>query len=55
MIKQKKISLNVTISPENMEFLEKMVNFNEFASLSHGIDLALTRLRRSAEGEQLPR
>jgi len=55
MVKQNKISLNVTISPENMEFLEKMVELNEFASLSHGIDLALSRLRRSKEGEQPPR
>jgi len=55
MVKEKKISLNVTISPENLAFLEKMVESNEFASLSHGIDLALTRLRKSIEGEQLPR
>ena len=55
MVNQKKISLNVTISPENKEFLDKMVESNEFASWSHGIDLALTRLKKSVEGEQLPR
>jgi len=48
-----KISLTVTLTPESIEFLEKMVELKEFASMSHGVELAITRLRRS-EGERPP-
>jgi Arc/MetJ-type ribon-helix-helix transcriptional regulator len=42
-----KISLTVTLSPESIQFLEMMVDEKEFASLSHGVELAITRLRKA--------
>lgn len=48
-----KISLTVTLSPESIVYLEKMIELKEFASMSHGVELAITRMRRS-EGERPP-
>lgn len=54
-IKRKKKSLNVTISQDLFEFLDKMVQEHEFASWSHGIELALSKLKKEKEGELPPR
>lgn len=55
--KRNKKSLNVTISEDLFEFLDEMVKEHEFASWSHGVELALARLKKEKErgGERPPR
>jgi hypothetical protein len=48
---ERKISLSITLSHESMDFLNRKVESGEFASLSHGIDLAVKKMAR---GEQSP-
>ena len=55
MVKRNKKNLGVTISPDLFEWLDKMVELHEFASWSHGVELALARLKREREGELPPR
>jgi Arc/MetJ-type ribon-helix-helix transcriptional regulator len=50
-IKRNKKSLNVTISYDLFEFLDEMVKEHEFASWSHGVELALSRLKKDKERE----
>jgi Arc/MetJ-type ribon-helix-helix transcriptional regulator len=50
-IKRNKKSLNVTISMELFDFLDEMVKEHEFASWSHGVELALARLKKDKERE----
>ena len=52
MIKRNKKNMGVTISQDLYEWLDMMVREKEFASCSHGVELALTRLRREREGER---
>ena len=52
--KRNKKSLNITISSELFEFLDRMVQEHEFASWSHGVELALARLKKEKEKEQPP-
>ena len=47
--KRNKKSLNITISQDLFEFLDKGVQEHEFASWSHGIELALARLKKEME------
>lgn len=49
--KRNKKSLNVTISEDLFEFLDHMVQEHEFASWSHGVELALARLKKEKERE----
>ena len=41
--KQKKVSISVTLPPEVMDYLSKKVEFREFASFAHGIELCVRR------------
>ena len=52
--KRNKKSLNITISQDLFEFLDKGVQEHEFASWSHGIELALARLKKEMEKEERP-
>lgn len=52
--KTHKKSLNITISQDLFEFLDKGVQEHEFASWSHGIELALARLKKEMEKEERP-
>ena len=47
--KRNKKSLNVTISQDLFEFLDNGVKEHEFASWSHGVELALARLKKEKE------
>jgi Arc/MetJ-type ribon-helix-helix transcriptional regulator len=50
-----KKSLNVTIPLDLFEWLEGMVKEHEFSSWSHGVVLALSRLKKERQGELPPR
>ena len=55
MVDVNRKSLNVTVPLDVYNWLDKMIKEHEFASLSHGVTLALTRLKKEREGEQPPR
>jgi hypothetical protein len=46
MKSEKKIAISVTLSRESMDFLAKKVESGEFASFSHGVDLAVKLMAR---------
>jgi Arc/MetJ-type ribon-helix-helix transcriptional regulator len=47
---EKKKQISLSLSRETLDFLEKGVESGVFASISHGVDVAV---RRMAEGERL--
>jgi metal-responsive CopG/Arc/MetJ family transcriptional regulator len=52
VIKRNKKALNVSISNDLFDFLDQMVKEHEFASWSHGVELALARLKKEKEKER---
>lgn len=44
-----KVALNINISIESFEFLDSKVKDKTFSSWSHGVDYALTRLKKESE------
>jgi Arc/MetJ-type ribon-helix-helix transcriptional regulator len=47
----KKDQTTITLPPEVMTWLDKMVEERVFANRSHGIELALIRLRKEMENQ----
>jgi len=46
---EKKKQISLSLARETLDFLEKKVESGEFASISHGVDVAVKRM---AKGEQ---
>ncbi len=45
-----KIRISITVSRDLIDWMDKMIERKPFASRSHGVELALTRLKDSTKG-----
>jgi Arc/MetJ-type ribon-helix-helix transcriptional regulator len=50
----RKVSLNVTLPPELIEYLEEKVRTREFASMAHGVELCILRYKEAEEHRERP-
>ena len=49
---QSKKKVSVSLSPENLSWLEEQVKSMKFRSVSHGLDLAVSEFRKKVEKEK---
>ncbi|MCI2075171.1 MAG: ribbon-helix-helix domain-containing protein [Candidatus Methanomethylophilus sp.] len=51
---ENKVKINITLRPDNLEWIDKEVKSMRFGSRSHGIDAAVFWYRKYLEEGELP-